>query len=130
MSAGTDIAAEVSAAIAEAGAATGDGELTGTISRPGVADESSYPVTPAAPTTFACTLILLEYSDRDRDGTNIRIGDLQALIAADAESDPRNGDSLIVSGKTYRMLAVNAVKPGGGVLMWDVQCREVGQDAP
>jgi hypothetical protein len=127
MTAGSDIAAEVSAAIAEAGAATGDGPLFATISRPGIADETTYPVTPAAATTHTCTVVLTEYSDRDRNGTNIRVGDIKALIAPDAESDPRNGDSLIVGGKTYKMVNVMAVKPGGIVLLWEVQCREEGQ---
>jgi len=127
MSAGSDIAAEVSTAIAEAGAATGDGSLTGTISRPGAANEAVYPVTPVSATDFNCTLVLTDYNARDRDGTNIRVGDIKALIAPDAPTDPRNGDSLTVAGKTYKMIEVKAVKPGGVVLVWEVQCREVGQ---
>lgn len=111
---GADIAAEVAAAIAEAGAEVGNGSpLTGVIIRPGN----------VAAAEFACTLVLGQYSARDRDGTNITARDVKATISPDAETDPRNGDLLRVQGRTYSIVHVDAVQPGGVVLMWKCQVR-------
>ncbi|WP_300440368.1 hypothetical protein [uncultured Mameliella sp.] len=121
---GAEIAAEVAAAIAEAGAETGSGSaLAGTIIRTSGADESTYPPTPGSDTSYACTVVLTNYSARDRDGTQITARDVKALIAPDAETDPRNGDRLTVAGQTLHVVNVEAVKPGGVVLMWECQCR-------
>jgi hypothetical protein len=129
---GAEIASEVAAAIAEAGAEVGDGTpLTGVILR--LKDQTtpaSYP--PPTPDDdgeeddydrFACTLILSEYSARDRDGTNITHRDLKAMIAPDAETIPRNGDSLAVQGRTYSIENVMPYQPGGTVLYYMAQVR-------
>lgn len=124
---GAEIAAEVAAAIAEAGAETGAGvALAGIIQRVSGADESTYPPTPGATQDFACTLILSEYSARDRDGTNILASDLKAMISPDAETDPRIGDKLSVSGSVYSIVNVDPLQPGGVVLMWEAQVRSGG----
>ncbi|BBU58513.1 hypothetical protein [Mameliella alba] len=121
---GTEIAAEVAEAIAEAGAETGGGSpLSGTITRTSGADETTYPPTPGAETDYACTVVLTNYSARDRDGTQITARDIKALIAPDAETDPRNGDRLTVAGQTLHLVNVDAVNPGGVVLMWKCQAR-------
>ena len=116
---GADIAREVSAAIAEAGAATGDGTpLQGTILRPGEADTTTYPPTPGVEQEYACHVLLTQYSVLDRQGTNIGETDLKAMIAPDAETDPRNGDKLRVAGTEYSLRNVSPYKPGGTVLYW------------
>lgn len=121
---GTDIAEEVAAAIAEAGAETGDGApLRGAIVRLTPADESTYPPAPMAEAEHACTLIFGRYGARDRDGTNITERDVKVMISPDAETDPRNGDKLRVGSETYSLIDVQAVKPGGTVLMWACQAR-------
>ncbi|MGI3168400.1 hypothetical protein ACRARG_04560 [Pseudooceanicola sp. C21-150M6] len=125
---GADIAAEVAAAIAEAGAEVGNGApRTGTITRTTGADETTYPPTPGSTTDYACTLILSEYSARDRDGAQITARDVKAMIAPDAETDPRNGDTLTVAGKVFSIVNVDAMQPGGVVLYWECQCRK-GED--
>jgi hypothetical protein len=121
---GAEIASEVAAAISEAGAEVGDGTpLTGSIIRVTGADESTYPPTPGTPTSYACTLILTDYSARDRDGTNITDRDLKAMISPDAETEPRNGDSLQVQGRTYSIENVTPYQPGGVVLYYIAQVR-------
>lgn len=121
---GAEIASEVATAIAEAGADVGDGApLTGSILRTTGADETTYPPTPGSTTSFDCTLILSQYSARDRDGTNITDRDLKAMISPDAETDPRNGDSLQVQGRTYSIENVTPYKPGGTVLYYIAQVR-------
>lgn len=121
---GATIAAEVAAGIAEAGAETGSGSaLTGSILRVSGAVESTYPPTLGTETAYACTLMLSNYRASDRDGTNITARDVKALIAPDAATDPRNGDRLTVGNETYSIVNVEAVKPGGVVLMWKCQVR-------
>lgn len=121
---GSAIAAKVKAGIARAGKRTGDGApLTGSIIRTTGADESTYPPTPGSTTPYACTLLLSNYNAKERDGTLITERDAKATIAADAETDPRIGDKLSVGGKTYSIMAVEALQPGGVVLMWKCQIR-------
>lgn len=128
MTPGEAKAARVSAGLARAGAATGAGTaLTGSILRKSGADETTNPPTPGVETAYACTLLLTEYSARDRDGTNITARDVKALIAPDAATDPRNGDRLSVGGKTYSLVAVTAIQPGGTVLVWEAQCRSANE---
>lgn len=125
---GADIAAEIAAAIAEAGSEVGSGSpLTGHIIRRSGADESTYPPTPGSLTSYSCTLLLSEYSLRDRQGANITARDLRALISPDAASDPRIGDRLQFQGKEYSIINVDAVNPGGTILMWECQVRR-GED--
>lgn len=120
---GAAIAAKVSAGLKTAGDKAGSGPLAGAILRTSGADETTYPPTPGTVTEHACTVILTNYSARDRDGTQITARDVKALIAPDAASDPRNGDRLRVSGETFSIVNVEAVKPGGVVLMWKCQVR-------
>lgn len=120
---GAEIAAEVAAGIAEAGTETGAGPRAGTIIRTSGADETTYPPTAGTDAEYACTLVLTNYSARDRDGTQVTARDVKALIAPDAETDPRNGDRLEVSGRTFHLVNVDAVQPGGVVLMWRCQAR-------
>lgn len=121
---GEDIAAEIAAGIAEAGAETGNGApLVGAIVRPGEDDKTTFPPTPGVPVEYACTLILTAYTAQDRAGTNITERDMRAIISPDAETEPRNGDVLRVAGEAFSIVNVDAVKPGGVVLMWKCQVR-------
>jgi len=121
---GAEIADEVAAAIAEAGAETGAGvPLAGVIVRVSGADEGVYPPTPGVETEYDCTLILSKYSARDRDGTNITDRDLRAMIGPDAETEPENGDKLRVGGLTYSVINITPYKPGGVVLYYIAQVK-------
>lgn len=121
---GVELASEIAAAIAEAGSDVGSGTpLVGQIVRISGADETTYPPTAGSETSYDCTLVLSEYSAMDRDGTNITTRDVKVLIASDAETDPRNGDRLEVSGNTYELVNVIPVMPGGTVLLWRCQAR-------
>lgn len=121
---GADIAAEVSEAIRLVTAEVGNGTpLAGEIIRTTPGDETVYP--PAAPTeaTFTCNLMLSEYSARDRVGTDITVTDLRAVITADSQTDPRNGDVLKVAGIEYGLTNVSPYQPGGTVLYWTATAR-------
>ena len=88
MSAGTDIAAEVAAALAEAGEAVGSGPYISTIRRASAEpdepqtpwDEPASPVNP--PTLFAVTGIKDETTSRYMDGT--LIGELRRVLTIGA----------------------------------------------
>jgi len=120
---GARIAAKVASGIEKAGAKTGAGPLAGTIIRPGAADEGTYPPTPGSDAEFGCTVVFDTYSARDRDGTQITARDVKVLIAPNAATDPRNGDRLRIGAETYHLVNVDAVKPGGTILMWVAQAR-------
>lgn len=129
---GAEIVSEVAAAISEAGAEVGDGTpLTGSIIRSMGADEGTYPPKPGFCVEYTCTLLLTQYSVRDRDGTNIAARDLKAMIAvplvnsidANDTTEPRNGDSLQVQGRTYSIENVTPYQPGGVVLYYIAQVR-------
>lgn len=121
---GASIASEASVAIAEAGAEVGNGApLTGVILREVGADESTYPPTEGSTTEYACTLILSEYAERDRDGTQITAKDVRAMIAANAETPPQNGDRLRIDGETFAIVQVQPYKPAGVSLYYKAQIR-------
>lgn len=122
---GAEIASEAADAIRGASAEVGSGEkLSGVIIRQGVPDESTYPVTPAVDQVFACDLIWSEYSVMDRQGSNISVTDVKAIITSDSETDPRNGDRLQVGGVTYNLDNVSPYKPGGVVLYYEATARK------
>ena len=109
----------------QAAAAVGIGKvgIPAEIVRVSGADESAYPPSLGDETTFAATVMWSAYSARDRDGTQITARDVQALVAPDAETEPRNGDRLRVDGRTFDVVNVQAVQPGGVVLLWKCQAR-------
>lgn len=121
---GMEIASEVAAAIAEAGAEVGSGSpLAGAIIRAVGADETVYPPVAGTDQEFACTVLLSNYTARDRDGTQVTARDVRVTISPDAGTDPRNGDRLRVGGVIYSIEEVMAVQPGGVVLMWKCRAR-------
>ncbi|MEM1371473.1 MAG: hypothetical protein AAGG72_04490 [Pseudomonadota bacterium] len=126
---GAALAADVSALIAAESADLNDGTpLTGQILRQPTATVTTYPPpAPGDPDSYNCTVIITQYSARDRDGTQITARDVKALIAADAETDPRNGDRLVVGGKTYSIVNVDTIQPGGVPLLYKCQARR-GED--
>lgn len=126
---GAEIAAEVADAIAEAGADTGDGTpLVAQILRRTGPDESGYPVlNKGSVTSYACTVVLVGYASRDRQGTQIEAQDVKMLISPDAEIAPQNDDKVRVQGEEFHIVNVEATKPGGTVLMWKCQARRSDQ---
>lgn len=123
---GTAIANEVHAALLEVGQDTGAGELLATFERPGAVDESTYPPTIAAPTTFALRVMQEMIADSDKDGTNVRQGDIMLMVSAVGDGVPDNGDKVSLAGRTYSVEAVDAEAPGGVALYYMVRARGAG----
>lgn len=68
MSAGSDIAAEINAALIEAAAATGDGTFYAALEVPGSAGGTTANPTPGTPTYATLTCVQVEYAERDAGG--------------------------------------------------------------
>lgn len=123
MSAGTDIAAEVAAALGEAATATGDGPFTATIIRAGEPDKSTYPPTPGADIELPVRALVGSYSMRDRESSLIQAGDIKVMIEAQG-TVPKSSDKLrIDGGAPYSIISVAPVQPGGVALYFTVQAR-------
>lgn len=129
---GAEIAAEVAAALAEAGAElSNDGQpLKATVQRTSGADESTYPPTLGSVTDYTTTAIVSQYSARDRDGTEITTRDVKVMLAvpltdgAGSTTEPQNGDTLELSdGRTLHLVNVMPLRPAGVSLMWTCQAR-------
>lgn len=123
MSAGTDIAAEVRAALIEAATATGAGQLVGTVIRRGALIGPAYNPTYAADTLHSCVVIVRGYTAREREGTSIAATDLRVLASV-LDINPTAADRLQVAGVTYEIVDAMPLQPGGVVLMWTLQVRE------
>ena len=68
---------------------------------------------------------IVDYTQRERDGTRIQAEDRRALISTEglAEVDPEAADELVLDGKPYAIVAMLALEPGGTVVMYDAQVR-------
>ena len=120
---GAAIAAEVAAALAEAGAATGTGPLIATIRRRGTATGPAYNPTYGPDTLHTCTVVLSHYAARERDDTSIAAADVKVLASA-MDIDPTPADTLVIGFVDYEIVEAMPLDPGGVVLMWTLQARK------
>lgn len=74
-------------------------------------------------TTHAGTAVLLEYTQRDIDGSHIRMGDQRAYIAPDIEITPQTGDTLTIGEEVWSVIASRPLAPAGVVVLHDAQVR-------
>lgn len=92
---------------------------TGTLTAAGTTSGSGYPKTVSAGATATCTVVLDQYDQRDRDGSNVTDRDMRALIAPNAGKVPANGDTLTVAGVTFNVRSVMPIMPGGTAVLYD-----------
>lgn len=79
---------------------------------------------PSTPTDYAANMVLLEYSNRERDGTRILANDKKVLVSTEGLSvSPAPQDQLVINGATYSAVTVKPLMPGPTVLLWEVQAR-------
>lgn len=77
-------------------------------------------------TDHACTLVLLEYTERERDGTLIQARDKKVLLSTEGLTiEPAASDLLVIGDNEYSIVNVDPLrpKPGGTTVMWTVQAR-------
>ncbi len=136
MSFGSDIAAEIAAALAEAGAATGDGALTCTIEQkagqPDVPWEDDF----TAITYSPLTAIDFPVTHRDRDGLVLAV--VRTLTVNATGVVPAKGERIAVGmtpaavqaavdagtlpvGAWSRIMEVKPLAPGGVALLYELE---------
>lgn len=127
------IASEIDQALRDVAQDTSGNEFVVTFERAGSLDESTYPPTSGDPVRFTGPATQEMIADRDKDGTNVRDGDIMLMMSAVLEwvdgfsgvGDPRpeNGDKVTVSGRTYQVETVEPYAPGGTALYYMVRAR-------
>jgi hypothetical protein len=74
-------------------------------------------------TDYPCTLVVLEYEDRQIDGTLIRSTDKLIYLSTEGLAiTPTEADRVIASD-TYSIVSLKPLSPAGTVLMWEIQAR-------
>jgi hypothetical protein len=123
MSAGTELAAEIKEALAEASAAIGDGVLVGTISRKGsIVGGTAYAPTYGTPTLHTFNIVLGTFDEREREGTAIMATDAKVTCSV-GDTVPVISDTILVDGVDYKLYGVTPVETGGVGLMFELWAR-------
>jgi hypothetical protein len=122
MSAGSDIAAQIAAALAEAGAAVGDGPLIGVIKRKGANTGPDNKPVYGPELTYNFTVILGSFSERERADTAIKATDTKITVSVGAVV-PAVSDKIAIQGVDYQIYGVDPLKAGGIDLMFKVWAR-------
>ena len=119
---GAEIAGEIAAALAEAGAEVGNGPLVATLTKTPRKTNPGDP-DPGPPVDYLLTVVVTEYDLRHVDGTQIQAQDRLVLMDA-AGVAPLPGDTLTVGATVYNVFRAMPLDPGGVALMYEVQCRK------
>jgi hypothetical protein len=68
--------------------------------------------------------VVIEYTDRDLDGTQIKIGDKQVILEAlSGMTEPQTKDALIIGGIEHAIVNVKPISPAGVVVIYELQVR-------
>ena len=118
---GTDIAAEVAAALAEAAGDTGDGQQAVLI-RPASPQINPWDDPPGEPTETSAWAVAEAYSKNMVDGTLIRAEDRRVMVEAVTPA-PTTADRLSIGGVEYEIVRVDPEAPAGVALFFVCQCR-------
>ena len=72
----------------------------------------------------ACTFVVLDYANREVDGTRILATDKQVLLAkASLAIEPTTADKLLIGGVEHKLIAVKPISPGGTTILYELQVR-------
>lgn len=91
--------------------------------RSGVPDESSYPPVVGFGTNFSCRAVQSNFKDGDKDGANVRDGDIKLLVSTEGGFEPENGDDVSWGDRDYSVEYVERIAPAGKVLLFKVRAR-------
>jgi len=78
---------------------------------------------PGQPTSHDCTVVELEYSLTDRDGTLVLKGDKLGLISTAIDIEPVKDDRILLGGVPYNFIDLQPLSPGGQVLLYEFHAR-------
>lgn len=84
---------------------------------------SSYSPT-ITTTDYDCTFVVLDYRNREIDGTRILSTDKKALLKAGSLAiTPTTADKLVIGGVAHAIMNVAPLSPGGTVVLYEIQAR-------
>lgn len=116
---GAAIAAEVAAALAEAGAAVGDGALGAVIKRQGAWTGPEWDRVPGETVQYPVTVLDLNINVRDASGT--LTGEIRRKLLIEAvDVVPEKGDVIELLGVDHTVETVETLAPGGVALLYKV----------
>lgn len=123
MSNGTDIAAEIDAALREAAAATGDGAYVAMLHRTTGGSDTPWGSAVATLLTFPLTVLEDGVSTRySRDAGGALIPRTARVLTVSATGEaPQTGDEIGLADGRHEVVRVNPVQPGGTVLLFEVE---------
>lgn len=119
---GAEIALEVAAALAEAGADVGNGPLVASL-QPIATGGNPWDTPGDSADPVEVVIIIDQFKRHEIDGQRILSGDKKLLIEA-GQIVPAVGDLITVSGQEHKVENVWPLSPGGVDLMYTVQARE------
>lgn len=119
MSLGSDIAAEVAAALGEASSSVGDGELKAYVIRRGERTGPDFAPVYAADVAYECNAVVFSSTDRHQALGLVQRGDKSVMLSA-LSVRPEPNDRLQVSGMLYEIANVMPGEYGGVDLFYDV----------
>lgn len=120
MSAGQDIAAEISAALREVGEETGQSPFTVTLIKPGEPTGDPWNPIPGEPDTFDLLCLKQNERIRDRDGTLIGQTLTEIMVEAKPGVVPMKSDKILLDGVERDIREVIPTDPGGVALYFTI----------
>ncbi|WP_432475242.1 hypothetical protein ACRRRS_14715 [Brucella anthropi] len=76
-------------------------------------------------TDYPCTLVALDYDQKDVDGTLIKSTDKKVYVATKGLTiQPTTIDKVIIGGVQSTIVEAKPLNPAGTVVYWEVQARE------
>lgn len=71
-----------------------------------------------------CKLVLVDYDEREKDGSTIQVRDQKAIVSAGSlDTTPDQGHMLVVQGADFAIINVSPLAPGGPVILYEMQVR-------
>jgi len=75
-------------------------------------------------TDHACVVAVMDYDNREIDGTLILAGDRRVYVStAGLAIEPLTSDRLVIGGKSHEIVAVGQLNPAGTVVYYELQAR-------
>lgn len=87
-------------------------------------DLTPDPRAPTAPIDYACTLVVLDYSEQERASSLIEQTDRKVLISTKGLTiKPTNDDALVIGADVLQIVSVMPLAPGPVTVLWKAQAR-------
>lgn len=94
-----------------------------TLKRPNSSGPAYAPVE-GTPTSYAVTVVVQDFANREIDGTRILTGDKKVTMAKGSLAiEPATSDTLVIGGVDHAIVEVRPLNPGGTVIFYEVQAR-------